>query len=96
MARTLRLPMESSDRPLENQSPWVLRAQLTVLIGFSVFAGLVVLWISRLIYISWMLEDVFSASIGIALVAVPVFLFLLAMVNYVFWGLRRGRQDAGH
>jgi hypothetical protein len=88
--------MESSDRPLENQSPWVLRAQLTVLIGFSVFAGLVVLWISRLIYISWMLEDVFSASIGIALVAVPVFLFLLAMVNYVFWGLRRGRQDAGH
>jgi hypothetical protein len=69
---------------------------LALLLGFSIFASLVVLWIFRLIYISWVLEDVFSASIGIALVAVPVFLFLLVMINYVFWGLRRGRRGAGH
>jgi uncharacterized membrane protein YcjF (UPF0283 family) len=74
--------------------PWVFRTQLALLVTFSLFAGSVVLWISRLIYISWQLEDVFSASIGIALVAVPVFVFLLIMFNYVFWGLRRGRRAA--
>jgi hypothetical protein len=63
-----------------------------MLLGFSVFALLVISWISRLIYISWQLEDVFSASIGIALVAIPIFLFLLVMFNYVFWGLLRGRS----
>jgi hypothetical protein len=70
-------------------SPWVFRAQLAMLLGFSFFAGLIILWVARLIYISWLLEDVFSASIGIALVAVPVFLFLLVIFNYVFWGLHR-------
>jgi len=72
-------------------SPWVVRAQLALLCGFSLFAASVVLWISRLIYISWVLEDVFSASIGIALVAVPIFTFLAIMFNYVFWGLQRHR-----
>ena len=84
----------------EAPSPWVIRTQLAILIGFSLFAASVILWISRLIYISWVLQDVFSASIGIALIAVPVFLFLLVMFNYVFWGLRAGRTDhappAGH
>ena len=60
--------------------------------GFSLFAALVILWILRLIYISWVLQDVFSASIGIALVAIPVFLFLLVMFNYVYWGLRAGQS----
>ena len=70
----------------------VYRAQLATLVGFSCFAALVILWIARLMYVSWLLEDVFSASIGIALVAVPVFLTLAIVFNYVFWGLRRGRQ----
>lgn len=84
----------------EAAGPWVIRTQLALLCGFSLFAASVILWISRLIYISWVLQDVFSASIGIALVAIPVFLFLLVMFNYVFWGLRAGRTDrappAGH
>lgn len=65
---------------------------MALLLGFSGFASLVVLWIARLIYVSYQLEDVFSASIGIALIAVPVFLFLTCMVHYVFWGLRKGRR----
>lgn len=84
----------------EPSGHWVAWSQLGLLIGFSLFAAAVILWISRLIYISWVLQDVFSASIGIALIAVPVFLFLLVMFNYVFWGLRAGRTDrappAGH
>jgi len=70
--------------------PWVFRTQLALLAGFSAFASLVILWIARLIYVSYTLHDVFSASIGIALIAVPIFVFLTCMVHYVFWGLRRG------
>ena len=85
--------MSSATPAREPDSPMVFRAQLATLIGFSCFAALVILWIARLIYISWVLEDVFSASIGIALVAVPVFLTLAIIFNYVFWGLHRGRQQ---
>ncbi len=90
--------MESSASAGGSKNRWVARAQLALPFGFLIYASLVILWIGRLIYISWILEDVFSASIGIALVAIPIFLFLSVMVNYVFWGLRRGGTPAsgGH
>lgn len=44
-------------------------------------------WIGHLIRTAWRLQDVPSASIGISLVAIPVFLTLLGVVLYVFWGL---------
>jgi hypothetical protein len=84
--------MATSRQARRPVSPWVFRTQLALILGFSVFAALVITWIVRLIYVSWQLEDVFSASIGIALVAIPIFSFLLIMFNYVFWGLQRGRQ----
>ncbi len=78
----------------EPENPIVFRIQLMLLAGFTLFACTVIGWVGRLIYISWALHDVFSASIGIALVAVPVFLFLLATFNYVFWGMYLGREQA--
>lgn len=68
----------------------IFRLQLLFLAGFTLFAGSVVFWVARLIYVSWIWEDVFSASIGIAIVAVPIFLTLLAVFNYVFWGMLLG------
>jgi hypothetical protein len=47
----------------------------------------IISWISHLIRTAWRLHDVPSASIGISLVAIPVFLTLLGVVLYVFWGL---------
>jgi hypothetical protein len=76
------------------ESPWIFRIQLAMLLGFSLFAMSIVAWVARLIYISWVWRDVFSASIGIALVAIPVFLSLLFIFNYTFWGLKRGKHDA--
>jgi hypothetical protein len=51
------------------------------------FIGGIVTWISHLIRTAWRLKDVPSASIGISLVAIPVFLTLLGVILYVFWGL---------
>ncbi len=57
-----------------------------------VFISAVVLWIVHLIRTAWRLGDVPSASIGISLVAIPVFLTLLGVGLSVFWGLLRDRD----
>ena len=56
------------------------------------FIGSIVTWITHLIRTAWRLGDVPSASIGISLVAIPVFLVLLGVVVSVFWGLLRERR----
>ena len=53
------------------------------------FIGGIVTWITHLIRTAWRLKDVPSASIGISLVAIPVFLTLLGVILSVFWGLLR-------
>ncbi len=88
--------MAKASRRRAPENPIVFRIQLMLLAAFTLFVVTVVGWVGRLIYISWALHDVFSASIGIALVAVPVFLFLLATFNYVFWGMYLGREHAGN
>ena len=66
-------------------------AQLTILGVFSCFALSVILWVGHLIRVSWRLNDSFSGSLAISIVAVPLFLSILAIVHYVFWGLYRDR-----
>ena len=56
------------------------------------FICAIVTWITHLIRTAWRLGDVPSASIGISLVAIPVFLVLLGVVIFVFWGLLRERS----
>lgn len=58
----------------------------------ALFIGGIVVWITHLIRTAWRLGDVPSASIGISLVAIPVFLVLLGVVLYVFWGLLGDRS----
>jgi hypothetical protein len=56
------------------------------------FIGGIITWISHLIRTAWRLKDVPSASIGISLVAIPVFVTLLGVILYVFWGLLGDRS----
>jgi hypothetical protein len=71
----------------------VVRALQWAMAGAAVlFIGGIVIWISHLIRTAWRLKDVPSASIGISLVAVPVFLTLLGVILYVFWGLLGDRS----
>jgi hypothetical protein len=60
---------------------------------FVLFVGGIVTWIIHLIRTAWWLRDVPSASIGISIVAIPVFLVLLSVVLYVFWGLLMDRSE---
>jgi hypothetical protein len=47
-------------------------------------------WIIHLLRVSHRLKDVPSASVGISIVAIPVFLTGASVLTYVFVGLRRG------
>jgi len=53
----------------------------------------VVIWIASLILLSMKLDDVPSASMGISIVAIPVFLVLLSMFWYVFLGIIRNQEE---
>lgn len=75
------------DRPRSASDRIVRFLQWAIAGGFILFVGGIVTWIVHLIRTAWRLGDVPSASIGISLVAIPVFLLLLGIVLYVFWGL---------
>jgi hypothetical protein len=50
-------------------------------------------WILHLLRLSHQLQDVPSASVGISIVAIPVFLTGASVLTYVFVGLQRGRRQ---
>jgi cytosine/uracil/thiamine/allantoin permease len=56
------------------------------------FTGIAV-WIVTLIKESLKLHDAPDASVGISIVAIPVFFTLASVLTYVFVGLRKGRKE---
>ena len=81
----MRPPPTDFDRRVK-KCQWTI-AGLTVL-----FILCIVTWISHLIRTAWRLGDVPSASIGISVVAIPVFMTLLGVIVFVFWGLLTDRS----
>jgi len=58
----------------------------------TVWMGSIFLWVGHLVRNSVHLGDVPSASIGISLVAIPVFMTLLTILHFLFWGLLRDKD----
>ncbi|MGB3400622.1 MAG: hypothetical protein WBA34_10710 [Candidatus Deferrimicrobiaceae bacterium] len=56
------------------------------------FTGIAV-WIVTLLKESLKLHDAPDASVGISIVAIPVFFALASVLTYVFVGLRKGRKE---
>ncbi|MDH3443100.1 MAG: hypothetical protein OEN50_04180 [Deltaproteobacteria bacterium] len=69
-----------SDR-LVRTLQWVWLGAAFLLVG-----GIIV-WIVGLIRAAWTLDDFLSASVGISIVAIPIFLVFMGVVFYVFWGV---------
>jgi uncharacterized membrane protein YcjF (UPF0283 family) len=78
---------ESAFERTVRRAHWMMAA-LAVL-----FVTGIVTWIVHLIRTAWRLGDVPSASIGISLVAIPVFLTLGGVILYVFVGLLTDRSE---
>jgi cytosine/uracil/thiamine/allantoin permease len=64
---------------------------LSISLIWLLFTGIAV-WILNLIRESLRLHDAPDASLGISLVAIPVFFTLSSVLTYVFIGLRKGRR----
>ncbi len=77
--------MSPPDQPAARSG--VMIAQFAILGFFICFATAVITWIVHLVRLSLTLDDVPSASMGISLVAIPVFLTLAGIVTYVITGL---------
>jgi hypothetical protein len=80
-------------RAAEVPDRMVRAIQWVMVAGFVCFIGGIITWIIHLIRTAWRLGDIPSASIGISLVAIPVFLTLLSVGFYVFWGLLTDRSE---
>jgi arginine exporter protein ArgO len=81
------------DEPPEQK--WMFACQIASMAMIWVFVLGVSYWIIHLLRLSHRLHDVPSASVGISIVAIPVFLTGAAVLTYVFVGLRRGRRIPG-
>ena len=77
----------TSERNEQITTRWFVILPLT----FSAFVGGLIIWVAHLMRVSVEMHDVPSASIGISLVAIPVFLLMLGVFNYLYWGLLRNR-----
>ncbi len=74
---------------------WIFALQVASVCAIWVFVLGISAWIVHLLRLSHRLHDVPSASVGISIVAIPVFLTGASVLTYVFVGLQRGRQAAG-
>ena len=79
----------------ERREQWIFALQVASVAMIWAFVLTISGWIIHLLRLSRQLHDVFSASFGISIVAIPVFLTGAAVLTYVFIGLRRGREEGG-
>jgi hypothetical protein len=63
-----------------------------LIVAFLMVGGIIT-WIIHLIRTAWTLGDVPSASVGISIVAIPIFVVLMSVVLYVFLGLRNQERE---
>jgi hypothetical protein len=74
---------------------WIFVLQVLSMGMIWVFALGISTWVVHLLRLSRQLQDVPSASVGISIVAIPVFLTGAAVLTYAFVGLQRGRHPEG-
>jgi|Deesub1362B_J571_1020462.scaffolds.fasta_scaffold02816_4 hypothetical protein len=73
---------------------WIQVLQWASISFMWVFVVTITVWITNLIRVAHELQDALNASVGISIVAIPLFWFLAAVLTYVFFGLRQGREKA--
>lgn len=77
----------------DSEPRWIWAMQVVSVALIWAFVLGISVWIINLLLLSQRLKDVPSASVGISIVAIPVFLTGAGVLTYVFVGLRRGRRS---
>ncbi len=76
----------------KSEPGWIWALQVVSVALIWAFVLGIGIWVINLLLLSHRLKDVPSASVGISIVAIPVFLTGAGVLTYVFVGLRRGRK----
>lgn len=83
----------------EGRDLWYRRGiralQLASIMLMWMFLVGVVSWIVNVVLVARSLGDALTASIGISLVAIPVYTLVASVLTYVFFGLQRGKRRGG-
>lgn len=66
--------------------------QLMSIVLMWAFLGGTATWMFNVVSVSRAQGDALTASVGISLVAVPVYTLVASVLTYVFFGLQRGRR----
>ncbi len=82
-----------AERHKKETSRHVLFIQYMLPSSFTVAMLGIIIWIVSLIRLSRKLHDTPSASVGISIVAIPLFLLLLAIFWYTFLGIIRNQEE---
>ncbi len=86
-------PYASSSERTRRDSRWIVCLQYLLPISFTCAMLGIITWIGSLIMLSRKLNDTPSASMGISIVAIPVFLVLLSVFWYVFLSIIRNQEE---
>jgi len=77
------------NRIKEQQDKIIFFIQVISISMIWIFVIAISIWIANLISLSVMLNDVPGISLGISIVAIPVFIILASILTYVFVGLHK-------
>lgn len=67
--------------------------QVISLVFIWILFTAIAVWVGNLLLLSHRLHDAPSATIGISIVAIPIFFTLSSVLTYVFVGLRKHRKQ---
>jgi len=81
------------------RGPWYQRGirtlqLLSIVLMWSFLAGIVT-WVLNMVRVAHSLGDALTASVGISLVAIPVYSLVAGILTYVFFGIQAGRKGPG-
>jgi amino acid transporter len=75
------------------QEKIIATAQLVSFLLMWVFVIGIIIWIINLISISVELHDVPGVSLGISLIAIPVFITLASILTYAYFGFKKKEDE---
>lgn len=78
-----------------NDSKFIQALQFLSIGAMWLFGVSITVWVIHLGVVAHELADAFNASIGITVVALPVYWAIASVLTYTFFGLRRGARGAG-
>jgi len=81
--------METNNNQKSSKDKLILIAQIMSISLMWVFVTGIAIWVINLISVSLELNDAPGASIGISMVAIPVFFTLATILTYVFVGFHK-------